>query len=238
MSTNPFSTRMAVNLGIAISALFIGLVPVHAMTMGEREFVCPIDGKKFMALTAFSGTQFGMGLDLKPLGPTPAPWPLPKCPGNGFVLYKKEFSTEELDRLKSYVKGGDYQSMAKIHTNYFLAAKLKAAMGEPVSSVAITLLRATWEARSLEEYQTYASAALATYEQILSAIPQDLDEKLTATLVAGELERRLGLFEKSRTRFLGIPNRTALRSPMNEIVQLQLVLIEKMNSEPAEVPSK
>ena len=86
--------------------------------------------------------------------------------------------------------------------------------------------------------QSRGISDLATYEQILSAIPQDLDEKLTAMLVAGELERRLGLFEKSRTRFLGIPNRTALRSPMNEIVQLQLVLIEKMNSEPAEVPSK
>jgi hypothetical protein len=208
------------------------------MTMGEVDYVCPIDGQKFKALTAFSGTQFGMGLDLKPRGPTPAPWPLPKCPGNGFVMYKKIFSTDELDRLKSYVQSAVYQSLAKGNTNYFLAAKLKAAMGESALSVASTLLRATWEARSREEYQTYARATIDAYDRVLSEKHSDEDQKLTATLVAGELERRLGLFEKARTRFLGIPNRTALRSPMNEIVELQLVLIEQTNSEAAEVPAK
>jgi len=57
------------------SALILLLVAsgVGAHTLGNVDYVCPLDGTKFTAITDFSGTTFGKRLDLKPLGPTPAP---------------------------------------------------------------------------------------------------------------------------------------------------------------------
>lgn len=226
-------TRALITAAIALSA-----PAAHAMTVGEIDVVCPIDGKRFKTITAYSGSQFGMYLDLKPVGPTPAPWPLAKCPGNGFVIYKKTFTAEELARLRPYVRSEAYRALVPGHTNYFLAAKLQQALSEPPAKVAITLLQATWEARDDDQYRAYASEALAAYEQVLAAPPKDEAARLTAMLVAGELERRLGLFDQARSRFLAIPNRESLAEPMDRVVALQLSLIEKGNSEPAEIPPK
>jgi hypothetical protein len=208
------------------------------MILGEVEVVCPLDGKTFKTVMAASGTQFGSYLDLKPFGPTPAPWPMAKCPGSGLVIYKNNFSNDEVSKLRQLVLSPQYQAVVNVHTNYFLAARLMAEMGEPPATVASTLLQATWEARSPAEYRSYATAALASYEQVLLTQPQGESQRLIATLVAGELERRLGLFEQSKIRFLGISSRDALPPPMNRIVKLQLALLEKMNSAPARVPAE
>ena len=128
---------------MVFAALTTATVPARATRLGEIEILCPIDGKRFKALTAFSGFQFGAGLDLMPLGPTPAPWPLAKCPGNGFVIYKEKFSPKETDRLKTIVRSAEYRALTKVHTTYFLAAQLQSTMGEPAYIIANTLLRAT-----------------------------------------------------------------------------------------------
>lgn len=67
-------------------------------TMSEVEKVCPLDGTKFKAVLDFSGTRFGMQLDMKPLGPTLAPWRIPVCPTDHFAIYKdaNEFTEERL----------------------------------------------------------------------------------------------------------------------------------------------
>lgn len=234
----PMPNSKVLTRALILAAIALSAPTAHAMTVGEIDVVCPIDGKRFKTITAFSGSQFGMQLDLKPVGPTPAPWPLAKCPGNGFVVYKKTFSAEELARLRPYVRSEAYRALVPGHTNYFLAAKLQQALNEPPARVAITLLQATSEARDDDQYRAYATEALAAYEQVLQAPPKDEVDRLTAVLVAGELERRLGRFDLARSRFLAIPNRDSLAEPMDRIVALQLSLIEKGNSEPAEIPPK
>ncbi len=225
-------------LAAALLASVAALPTARSMVIRETEFTCPIDGKKFKSMAAYSGTSFGVHLDLKPVGPIPAPWPLPKCPDNGFVLYKTEFTESELNRLRVFVGSDKYQSLAKSNTNYFLAAKLREFMGEPPSLVASSLLQATWEARNEAEYRTYATAALAAYEQVLSRGARDDKLALNAVLLAGELERRLGLFDRARQRFEGIPNRDSLEEPMNRIVKLQLALIAQKNKKTMELPPR
>jgi len=70
----------------------------YAMTIGEEYFICPIDNQQFKTHANYSGTSFGMRLDMKPLGPIPAPWLLPTCPKCGFPLFKEEFSNEDIKK--------------------------------------------------------------------------------------------------------------------------------------------
>jgi len=222
---------------LALAALLAAATgPARATTFRDVEIVCPLDGTVFRATMLNSGLQTGIGLDFKPLGMTPAPWPLAQCPGNGFVIYKSEFSAYELSRLRVIVRGETYQSMLGQDSPHFLAAHLMAAMHEPPSRIAVMLLRATWEARGREQYRTYALAALAAYEKLLHTHHGRPHQRLFSSLVAGELERRLGLFEQARHRFLAIPFQGRLGEPYDRIIQLQLELIERGRSGPESLP--
>jgi hypothetical protein len=229
--------RFEHKLSMACCAFSLVMLPAQALTFGSIELVCPIDGKKFKVNTVLSGTELGMWLDMKPIGPTPAPWPLEKCPDNGFIIYKQNFSKAELETLRPYVQSDGYRALLDSHTNYYVASRLQIEARESSARIATTLLRATWEARGQEQYLAYATEALRWYEQVLKERSPEDKEFVTATLVAGELERRLGLFEQAKKRFLGIPDRKALRSPLDKIVDLQLELIEQRNAHPARVPT-
>ena len=71
---------------------------VNAHTSGMVEKTCPLYEKVFKCELDMSGTQFGMRLDLKPLGLTAAPWRIPVCPRWRFVLYDDEIPTGEVVR--------------------------------------------------------------------------------------------------------------------------------------------
>ncbi|MBP7370537.1 MAG: hypothetical protein KA902_03775, partial [Arenimonas sp.] len=129
-----------------LCAVFITLfsLPCQAMTEYKSDLICPIGGEKFEAVLAGSGTSFGNYLDLKPYGPTPAPWPIAKCPSNGFVIFKNSFTPTEREKLKSFVETEQYQLLQKKYSNYYLAAKLKENLGVAKREIAHTLLQATW----------------------------------------------------------------------------------------------
>lgn len=212
-------------------------ITANAATFYQAELVCPIGGGSFTTTLAGSGFTSGRFLDLKPFGPTPAPWPLAKCPSNGFVLYQSKFTDSELDRLKEFVESPMYQEQKSLHTNYYLAAVLQRHLKEPPSRVAFTLLQATWEARG-NQYQPYASEALEQYKILLSEPYADKKKWLTDQLIAGELERRLERFEDAHKRFSelkgGLPN-DAFEL---EIVDLQMKLISERKSNQQLIPSK
>ena len=63
-----------------------------AATIYEAEKTCPLCTTEFKAHLAGSGTQFGMRLDLKPLGAIAAPWPVAVCPKCHFVLLGDDLS--------------------------------------------------------------------------------------------------------------------------------------------------
>jgi hypothetical protein len=202
---------------------------------------CPIGGEQFKTRQALSASVFGSYLDLKPWGAIAAPWPMAKCPGNGFVLYKNDFNGQEIARLKPLVASPQYQKMQAVETNYFLAAYLMQAMKEPPQVVAGTLLRATWEVEEDERYPRYAAQALKSYEELISAEQSGVlgPDYVAHQHLAGEFERRLGRFaeaEKRLTPLLDLP--IAKRYTVGDYIRQELALIKAKNRLPAKFDGK
>lgn len=208
----------------------------QAHTSFEVNLVCPIGGEKFKTWLSASGTSFGKFLDLKPYGSIAAPWPIAKCPSNGFVMFQDKFSDTELSRLETFVASAQYQAMKNMHTNYYLAAALQRQIDTPLSQVAFTLLQATWEA-SGSLYSTYATEALEAYVALLQAESSDSESWLTHQLIAGELERRLEKFEAAAHRFTALKENPNFEPLVKNVVDFQLQLISKQNSTPQRIPS-
>jgi len=123
----------------------------RGMKLEEVEVTCPLDGSVFKTLEQVSGYQTGLGLDLRSEGALRSPWPVARCPSNGFVIYKERYSDAELIKLRAYVASSEYQSLVADHTDHYLAARLQRFMGESAATVVYTLLKATWEAGSSDE---------------------------------------------------------------------------------------
>src|SRR5262245_40847526 len=116
------------------------LLASQAAIASAAEVVCPINGKPFSSSAAPHDPSRGRELDMKPVAAYRTPWPLPRCPENGFVVYKNEsFSEAELAKLRPFVASEQYQSMTKAHTVYYLAAMLRREAGEPTYDVAWSL---------------------------------------------------------------------------------------------------
>lgn len=211
-------------------------VAVEAHTSYEADLVCPIGGEKFKAMLTASGTSFGKFLDLKPYGPIAAPWPLAKCPTNGFVMFQSKFSDTDISRLETFVASTQYREMKNTHTNYYLAASLQRQIDAPLPQLASTLLYATWEAPD-SLYSTYAAEALEAYQALLKAEPADSKNWVTYQLIAGELERRLGKFEAAANRFSDLKKNPSLDSFVKGIVEFQLQLISERNLTSQRIPS-
>jgi hypothetical protein len=231
--------KLALYFSALTIAIFTSTTPLvaDASTVERVEVTCPLDGSKFETVLAMSGTSFGQQLDLKPIGPIISPWPLARCPSNGFVIYKEKFSPKEISRLKKYVASPTYRALRKGNTDYYLAANLMEFMGDNTETVAFALLQATWEVETEpKRYNLYAKEALAKYKQILTNPPTDKKKWATTQLVAGELERRLGQFEEAKRRFLDIRRNSDLKtSPYPEIITLQLKLIAAKDSRPHQI---
>jgi len=219
-------------------AVFTMPTVAGAMTFSEVEVTCPLGGEVFTATLARSGTKFGTFLDFRAFGPIASPTPLAKCPANGFVVYKEQFSDDELRRLKPYVESKDYQILQEKQTNYYLAANLQSYLKETSKQqIARTLLQATWEVESREQYLRYANEALLAFKQALNEDYSKKNEWLTDQLIAGELERRLGQFAEAKKRFLMLSGREKVSNgTVNKMIKLQLQLLEAKDSEPNLVP--
>jgi hypothetical protein len=226
---------------LKLSSLFAALLwsmAAQAMTFQEVDLVCPIGGEKFRATLAGSGTSFGMFLDTRPMGPTPAPWPLARCPGNGFVMFSSKLMPQEIQRLEAVVNSEEYQKSRGVETNYALAAKLMAAIGAPRRRVAYVLVQASWEARVPEQHLRYIEEALAEYNAALETTGEP-EHWVNDQLLAGELERRLGRFDQAAARFTALLADARMKNEMHiRIARFQLELAARSESRPQLVPSQ
>ena len=224
---------------LSLLATFI-LCPVlaGAMTFHEVDLVCPIGAEKFKQTLAGSGTSFGMYLDTRPFGPTPAPWPLAKCPGNGFVLFADQWTPEELQKLEAVVKSTDYQRLRATETNYFLAAHLMAALGLEHRKIGYALVQASWESKTPEQELRYLQEALTHYKAALESAYENPKFWIHDQLLAGELERRSGQFQPAQHRFTALLSDPRLKEDLHiQIARYQLELIAKADSKPQRVPT-
>lgn len=137
----------SLHLSMPALALLLGGLPLlqnaAAMTMGERSFTCPIGGEAFTQRMVTSGYQYGIQLDMKPVGAIAAPLPLPECPGNGFLIIDENLSDADLAALAPVVASREYQAMRGRESTYYRAAHLQRALGQPAHRIAWTMPRAS-----------------------------------------------------------------------------------------------
>ncbi len=216
-------------------ALLLGFVaPAGAQ---KSTVTCPIGGERFSYEAPPPLASHETYLDQRPVDKA-APWPLAKCPGNGFVLYKSSFSDAELGRLREFVLSDKYRALSAAHTPHYLEAALRRKLGEPPYVIAWALVQATWEASSdPARYKQYAGEALATYDAISLESLQEIRHRIVKRMISGELARRLGQFDSARDRFLEMRDNAELSKPFfQRIVELQLKLIRAKDTGPHRIP--
>ncbi|WP_431261652.1 hypothetical protein ACQ859_15235 [Roseateles chitinivorans] len=221
---------------LAAFGLLLGLAAASsAMTTREDLFTCPIGGEQFKQLMAGSGTAYGSYLDTRPYGAIESPWPLPVCPGNGFVIFKHDFTPEELTKLTAVVESDDYRQRLRTEPPYARAAFLMTVVGAEHRPLAFTLLKATWQSYSGEQADRYRAQIIEHLDQA----PKDKPEvALNDQLIAGEMERRIGRFDDARRRFQSIVIEPGPRAEMlNRIVAYQLRLIAAKDTQTHMVPT-
>lgn len=222
---------------LAFAILFLNPLVSHALTFREVDLVCPIGGERFKQTLVGSGSSFGMYLDTRPWGPTVSPWPIPKCPENGFVMFSDSFTPEQLQKLEIFVRSEEYQKLARIETNYALAAFLMSKLGTDKSWIAYTFVQASWEAKTSSQFNRYIESALLNYIAALDKPYDNPNSWVNDQLIAGELERRLGRFEAAQSRFEALLlDIRAKNESFVHIINYQFELILKRDANPQLVP--
>lgn len=200
----------------------------------QQDFTCPIDGEKFRQAIDFSGTRFGMRLDYKPLGPTPAPWAAPFCPKCHFVLYDEKFDAATLQKLKAFIQSDHYRADSKGRPSHYCLALIRAFMGADALTVGYLYLQASWQ---VETEPAQAKDCLRrSYEQNVSGLktlkPDD-ERYVDIALLCGELERRLGQFDEAKRRFTTLQAEAPFEKPqLQAIIARQLAFIAQRDSAP------
>jgi hypothetical protein len=227
-------------LWLWICLMILHIPVVHGHTFGVVKFKCPIDGVKFETEMDMSGTQFGMRLDLKPLGPIASPWRLAVCPRCHFVLFKDKLDRDERSKLKPFILSGEYQAIAKKNSPYYCLAKIFELLGETEESQAICLLKASWEVESDRQmYERYLRETRTVLDRYIAKSSNKSSKWWpTAQFLVGEISRLLGEFEAARNQFQQLQGKAGFEDEsMQVMIEFELELIEKLDSSPHQVPS-
>lgn len=216
----------------------LGLLAPAAMAQGvATQRLCPIDGKTFTYKALDVKPSARLYLDMKRADPF-FPWPHPKCPDNGFVVYKNDLTSAEIEKLRPFVLSDEYRKLSEVHSTRYLEAALRKRLGDRPYDVAWALVQATWEVESdPERYRQYAEEALATYDAIPMQSLTNIRFRNLKRMMSGELARRLGKFDSARDRFLEMRDNAELSNPnYQRIVEYQLKLIRAKDSRPRPIP--
>jgi hypothetical protein len=208
---------------------------VEALTFGETEVRCPIDGKRFTAKVVKSYTIFGRRLDMKPIGALVAPTPLPVCPENGFVIFKQTFSDDEIEKLKSIVLTNEYRSLRRENTDYFMAAYLMERMGETGVRLGTIYLQASWETEESRPQlaDQYRSIAVKIFDEYLVQEKSHSPQWVQVLIITSDLERMLGRFDEARARLDAAQlDEVPLDSPYRAAIDQVHLYAEAKNAEP------
>lgn len=208
-----------------------------ALTFATNDYTCPIGGEKFEATVTASGTSFGTYTNLKPYGPIDAPWVLPQCPSNKFVMFKHEFTPEEIAVFTKIVESDDYKAIPDGSSEYYYLAKLFEGSDASHEDIAWAYLKASWEMGGQEVLE----GALDNFKKSLSEIKDDdknADEKhMTHQMIIGELNRLLGNFDEAKREFetLKADKKYAEKAFILKIIELELQLIDEKNTQPKRI---
>jgi tetratricopeptide (TPR) repeat protein len=203
-----------------------------------EETVCPVCGTTYEAEHVLSMSQFGMRLDMKPLGFTKAPLPLAICPNCHFVQYSDSLSDHEIADLKSFVDSDEYQALAKDNSSYFLLGKIFEHEGRDPMTLAHVYLQASWQVEDKPaKYQTYLALVQKNLESYLSRAEDQDDNWVTAQLLLGEIMRLQGKFEDAGKQFESIKNNDKFKDDLlQQMISFELELINDKDQTPQEIP--
>lgn len=223
---------------LASAAILLLCQPVSAMTLVKQEYVCPIGGETFTQTVPRSGTSFGMRTDFKAIGAIASPWTIPQCPSNKFVLFKDDFTPEELQTYKKIIESTDYKAIADDSSEYYYLAKLFEGSGESDEDVAWAYLKASWEMSGNEAQSkalTYFKKSLMSESSASdSSMTTDIDHKINSNLLVGELTRLSGDFAAAKKHFERLKSdKTYTNNPqVLKYIDFELKLIAQGNSSP------
>ena len=175
--------------------LFVISSVSSALLYKEQAFICPIDGEEFIAGIPRSSHYAGVRTDNKPFGMLEAPWPYPICPENGFVMYKDTFTNKEIENIKPYIFSAEYQGYRFSETRHFLLAKIYEYQQRPISEIADTYLKASWEAEGGPNYNRYLELALNAFELSWKQNSMHIKSNWNDQYMLVELNRLLGNFK-------------------------------------------
>lgn len=233
--------RLSRNLSIwslCLVILFTAVQAGSAPAEPESDIDCPVCHTSFKAVVDTSSSRHGMRLDLKPVGPIPAPWAIPKCPKCGFIIYKQEWEETEQLKVQQFVNSEDYKNILADNSTYYLLAKILEHMGVDDLEIAHTYLKASWQVEHDKlKCAKYLGESLKKFEAFLAVNTSKNNDWIKSELVTGEIERRLGRFEQAQNRFARLKTLPEFNQAEHivSIIKYQLTLIAAKDNDPHEI---
>ena len=237
---------MRVSLPLALSLLLAApvLMPaqVHAASNEQpdvmiEQMTCPIDGEVFTAIVGVNAAYLGQRLDTRRLGAAIEPIPLPVCPTTGFVVYRRDFTPEQLALAKEIVDSTDFRRQVRTGNEYTVAAYLAEQLGEPRMAIAHFWLEASWlfESDPVRNHE-YLTRAYDWYTLALEEVGSDQEKFWQVQALRVELLRRLGRFDEARALLTELPvNSLPTGHALKKVLVQQQLLLQRGDSQPRPV---
>jgi hypothetical protein len=129
--------------------------------------------------------------------------------------------------------------MKQVESTYFRVGMMLTHLEESQEMIAYSLLQATWQARSVEQYSFYAGKALDAYMKLLTKPERDPKDWTSQELIAGEMERRLGLFDLATERFTRLQSLAPFKEGLfADIVDFQQKTIAAKDTRSHKLPQR
>ncbi len=207
--------------------LLVASASASAHTAQEIAFTCPIGGEKFTQTMDTSGTRIGMMTDTRPVGPIATPFSLAQCPSNKFVMFKKEFSPDELAKFERVVNSAEYQQIAAQSPSYFAWGRMMELAGEnqDAQQMMNIFLQASWQSESQESF----SKTLEYADKVLANKAISSKDAINTQFLRGEMLRKLGRFDEAKRVFTALQKNPEVKKDklFSQLAALQLSLVAK-----------
>ena len=207
--------------------LLVASASASAHTAQEMAFTCPIGGEKFTQTMDTSGTRIGMMTDTRPVGPIATPFSLAQCPSNKFVMFKKEFSPDELAKFERVVNSAEYQQIAAQSPSYFAWGRMMELAGEnqDAQQMMNIFLQASWQSESQESF----SKTLEYADKVLANKAISSKDAINTQFLRGEMLRKLGRFDEAKRVFTALQKNPEVKKDklFSQLAALQLSLVAK-----------
>lgn len=168
-----------------------------------QKMKCSVGGESFTHIGTASYTIYGNRPDGKPFGSWKFPIALPVCPGNGLVMYR-EFTGDEIARLKPLIESAEYRAMIRRDTPYFRAVWLERALKPDSGRILWMALSASWEADGDPALKKTYQQTFADLAASAKPAPEDL-QWLFMQMRAANARRELGEFDAALALVRAIP---------------------------------